>query len=293
MQGPMRFIWMGIKRSRSGESYHRPIYRKDFSTSLSLKLEEQVRTLHVGKSKEQFIAYRQYSPHHPTKDAGIIFCQGLMSNMNGIKAKFLDRFCRERGLKYICFDYMGHGQSSGKFESFTLSLWKENTLDILEKVAKGPQIIVGSSIGGWIMLLAALENPSKVQGLVGIASAPDLLYQRYKNLPDREKYGIKQSGYFSMPSDYWTEPYRLPYEVITDARKHLLLKKAEIEYDGPVHLIHGMNDGTVPYSYSLKLCEKLRSKSAFVHLIKDGDHRLSRDSDLHVLANILEQMVNS
>ena len=137
MYGPVRLIWMRIERSRVGESYQGPGYKKYFSTSPSLKLEEPVRALHIGKNKEQFIAYRQYSPHHPTKDVGIIFCQGLMSNMNGIKAKFLECFCRERGLKYVCFDYMGHGQSSGKFESFTLSLWKENTLDILEKVAKG------------------------------------------------------------------------------------------------------------------------------------------------------------
>ena len=142
------------------------------------------------------------------------------------------------------------------------------------------------------MLLAALENPSKVHGLVGIASAPDLLYQRYKDLPESERYEIKTKGYFLLPSDYWEEPYILPFRIITDAKKHLLLSKSEIEYDGPVHLVHGMNDETVPYSYSLELCQKLRSKSTFVHMIKDGDHRLSRDSDLTFLGNILDQMIS-
>lgn len=156
----------------------------------------------------------------------------------------------------------------------------------------GPQIIVGSSIGGWVMVLAALENPSKVQGLVGIASAPDLLYQRYENLPERERYEIESKGYFPLPSDYWKEPYKLPFRIITDAKKHLLLNRSEIEYNGPVHLIHGMNDVTVPYSCSLELCQKLTSKSTFVHMIKDGDHRLSRDSDLLFLANTLDQMIN-
>ena len=141
------------------------------------------------------------------------------------------------------------------------------------------------------MLLAALANPSKIHGLVGIASAPDLLYQRYKNLPEKEKYGIKNTGYFSMPSQYWEKAYQLPYRIITDAKKHLLLNMPEIDYDGPVHLMHGMNDETVPYSYSLKLSKKLKSNNLFVHLIKDGDHRLSRDSDLKFLANILDQMV--
>lgn len=141
------------------------------------------------------------------------------------------------------------------------------------------------------MLLAALENPAKVKGLVGIAPAPDLLYERYKSLPEKEKYGIKNTGYFSMPSDYWTKAYQLPFQIITDAKKHLLLNKPEIEFDGPVNLIHGMNDATVPYSLSLKLAKKLRSNDLFVHLIKDGDHRLSRDSDLQFLAKILDRMI--
>ena len=105
--------------------------------SVSQLLGESFQKLYIGESKKHFIAYRKYSPRHPAKDVGIIFCQGLMSNMNGIKATFLESFCQERRLKFVCFDYIGHGQSSGKFENFTLSLWKENTLDILEKVAEG------------------------------------------------------------------------------------------------------------------------------------------------------------
>lgn len=155
----------------------------------------------------------------------------------------------------------------------------------------GPSIVVGSSIGSWVMLLATLENPSKVQGLVGIASAPDLLYERYKRLPDREKYGIKHAGYFSLPTDYANKAYQLPFNIITDCEKNLVLNKPEVDYDGRVHLIHGMNDETVPYSLSLKLSQKLRTSNVFVHLIKGGDHQLSRNRDLRFLATILDKMI--
>ena len=108
-----------------------------FSVSQFQKSESAIQRLHIGESKEHFIAYRKFTPNTPCTDVGIIFCQGLMSNMNGVKAKFLDNYCQQRNLKYVCFDYVGHGQSSGKFEDFTISLWKENTLEILGKVAEG------------------------------------------------------------------------------------------------------------------------------------------------------------
>lgn len=110
----------------------RPCLRS-FATTSS----EPFQKLYVSKNNEDFIAYRKHVPMNPSKDTGVIFCQGLMSNMCGVKARFLESYCKEKELNYVCFDYMGHGQSSGKFEDFTLSLWKENTLDVLAKVAEG------------------------------------------------------------------------------------------------------------------------------------------------------------
>ena len=155
----------------------------------------------------------------------------------------------------------------------------------------GPQILVGSSIGGWIMLLAALENPSRVHSLVGIAPAPDLLYKRYKNLPIQEKDNIKRNKFFLLPSDYNKQPYQISYEAILDAGKNLVLDKAEVPFDGAVRLIHGMNDATVPYPLSLKLAQKLRSDDVYVHLIKDGDHRMSRNENLDFLAKVLDGLI--
>lgn len=108
---------------------------RSFLTSSSAASGEQFQKLHVGG--DNFIAYRKHSPKRPSKNMGVMFCQGLMSNMCGLKAKFLENYCKGRNLNYICFDYIGHGQSSGQFEGFTISLWKENTLEILDKVAEG------------------------------------------------------------------------------------------------------------------------------------------------------------
>eukprot|EP00112_Aurelia_sp_Birch-Aquarium-sp1_P023532 Seg7046.2 transcript_id=Seg7046.2/GoldUCD/mRNA.D3Y31 product="Mycophenolic acid acyl-glucuronide esterase mitochondrial" protein_id=Seg7046.2/GoldUCD/D3Y31 len=155
----------------------------------------------------------------------------------------------------------------------------------------GPQVLVGSSIGGWIMLLAALENPSRMHSLVGIAPAPDLLYNRYKNLPIQEKDNIKNNRLFLLPSDYNKQPYQISFETILDAGKNLVLDKAEVAFDGAVRLIHGMNDATVPYSLSLKLAQKLRSDNVHVHLIKDGDHRMSSNENLDFLAKVLDSLI--
>ena len=139
----------------------RPNTRKAISTSPSLSAKESFEKLHVDESRDQFIAYRKYTPSFAAKDYGIIFCQGLMSNMNGLKAKFLENYCKEKSLKYVCFDYMGHGVSSGKFEDFTLSLWKENTLEIINNVAEGILLLYYTVLRGknvLILLVAMLSS---------------------------------------------------------------------------------------------------------------------------------------
>ena len=156
----------------------------------------------------------------------------------------------------------------------------------------GLQVLVGSSIGGWIMLLAALENPSRVHSLVGIAPAPDLLYKRYENLPSQEKDNIKHNKFFLLPSEYGKQPYQISFETILDAGENLVLDKAEVPFNGAVRLIHGMSDATVPYQLSLKLAQKLRSDNVHVHLIKDGDHRMSSNENLDFLAKVLDGLIH-
>eukprot|EP00794_Sanderia_malayensis_P000350 gene350-983_t len=249
-----------------------------------------VEKLELGFSAS-FIAFRRFTPSVAAKPVGVIFCQGLMSNMDGLKAQFLEKYCRNRALNYVCFDYMGHGHSSGKFEDFTIGLWKRNTVDVLQKLTQGPQVIVGSSIGAWIMLLAALDNPSRIHGLVGIASAPDFLFQRYASLNNVDKSQVNGQGYYSLPSEYSDQPYRIAIDTMHEAENHLVFGGPQIEIDCAVRLIHGMNDKTVPYKLSVKLAERLKSNNIRVHLVKDGDHRMSKDEDLGLIANNLDEVI--
>ena len=155
----------------------------------------------------------------------------------------------------------------------------------------GPQIIVGSSIGAWVMLLSALSAPRRIHGLVGIASAVDFLYQRYEALDLDQKALVEKQGYFPLPSDYSDEPYKIPFPTIKEASEHILLSKPSIEIDCPVRLIHGMNDNVVPYQLSISVAEKLRSVDVRVNLVKNGDHRMSTQEDLRLLERVLDDIL--
>ena len=209
--------------------------------------------------------------------------------MAGAKATFLDAFCAARGLGYVRFDYSGHGQSSGRFEDGTIGRWSADAIAIIDQVADGPLILVGSSMGGWIMLLAALARPDRVAGLVGLAPAPDfteaLIWNR---LTDEERDRLMRTGRLEMPSDYSDEPTIITRTLIEEGRRHLLLS-APIGIRCPVRLLHGMADPDVPHQLSLELAERLVSSDVRVTLIKDGDHRLSRDEELdRLLAAVAE-----
>ena len=180
--------------------------------------------------------------------------------MTGTKATFLDEFCAARGLGYTRFDYSGHGASSGRFEDGTIGRWAEDAIAIIDRATEGPLILVGSSMGGWIMLLAALARPDRIAGLVGLAPAPDfteaLIWNR---LADEERDRLIQAGRLEMPSEYSEEPTILTRALIEEGRRHLLLS-APIGIRCPVRLLHGMADPDVPYRLSLELAETHRRR---------------------------------
>jgi pimeloyl-ACP methyl ester carboxylesterase len=211
--------------------------------------------------------------------------------MAGTKATFLDDFCAARGLGYVRFDYAGHGASSGRFEDGTIGAWVEDVIAIIDHVADGPLVLVGSSMGGWIMLLAALARPARVAGLVGLAPAPDfteaLIWNR---LPHAERDQLLRAGRLEMPSVYSDEPTILTRALIEEGRRHLLLS-APIGIRCPVRLLHGMADPDVPHQLSLDLAERLVSNDVRVTLIKDGDHRLSRADDLALLGATIDELL--
>ena len=230
------------------------------------------------------IAYRKTDGRGP----GVIYFGGFKSDMTGTKAVALETHCRAAGRAFIRFDYQGHGESSGRFEDGTISQWARDAIGILDEVSEGPQVLVGSSMGGWIMLLAALARPDRVAALIGIAAAPDftesLMWQHYS--PEiRET--LLRDRQFSEPSDYDDEPYVITLGLIEDGRENLLLERP-IAIHCPVRLLHGMMDTSVPWEHGLAITEKLLSEHVTLTLVKDGDHRLSRDEDIARLLRILD-----
>src|SRR5690349_1972841 len=150
------------------------------------------------------LAYRKRVATDRTRDcAGLLFLPGFRSDMSGTKATFLDEFCATRGLGYVRFDYSGHGESSGRFEEGTIGTWVEDAVAIIDRVTEGPLLLVGSSMGGWIMLLAALARPKRIAGLVGLAPAPDFTEALIWNaLTDDGRNRLLEAGSLEMPSDY-------------------------------------------------------------------------------------------
>lgn len=211
--------------------------------------------------------------------------------MAGTKATFLDDFCAARDLAYVRFDYSGHGASSGRFEDGTIGAWAADAIAVIDHVADGPLVLIGSSMGGWIMLLAALARPERIAGLVGLAPAPDfteaLIWNR---LTGEERDQLLHHGRLETPSAYSDEPTVITRALIEEGRRHLLLS-APIGIRCPVRLLHGMADPDVPHRLSLDLAERIVSNDVRVTLIKDGDHRLSRAEDLALLGATIEGLI--
>jgi pimeloyl-ACP methyl ester carboxylesterase len=238
------------------------------------------------------LAYRRrFASRDGTKRPGIVFLGGFKSDMTGTKAAALDAFCQARGLGYLRFDYSGHGASGGAFLDGTISRWFADALAAFDRLTEGPQILVGSSMGGWIMLLVALARPERIKGLVGVAPAPDFTEALiWRTLSDDARAKILREGKLEQPSDYSSDPYVITKALIEDGRNNLLLG-GPIAIDAPVRLLHGLNDRDVPHRISLELQALLTSRDVVVNLIKDGDHRLSRPQDLARLSAALDELV--
>ena len=216
------------------------------------------------------------------KTPGVVFMGGFMSDMNGSKAQALEQHCREQGRAYLRFDYLGHGNSSGNFIDGTISIWAQDALTAFDKLTEGPQIIVGSSMGSWLMILTAIDRPERTAGLIGIAAAPDFTEDLLPSqLTKAQMAEIQKTGMIEIPSEY-EEPYTITKKLLEDGKRHLVLKK-EIPIDCPVRLIHGLDDFSVPWETALRLQKLIRSTNIEVTLVKNGDHRLSKEEDLERL----------
>ncbi len=241
----------------------------------------------LARADGSSLAYHKTAGRAP----GIIFLGGFMSDMTGGKALALEAFAQDRGQAFLRFDYQGHGASSGRFDEGTIGLWAGDAVAVLNELTEGPQVLVGSSMGGWIMLLTALARPERVAGLLGIAAAPDftedLMWAKY---PEAVRETLTRDGVYREPSDYGEAPYTITMKLIEDGRNHLLLR-GPVALDCPVRLIHGMADPDVPWQVSQMLAGALRSEDVEVTLVKGGGHRLSEPDDLARLTVTLERLL--
>lgn len=222
---------------------------------------------------------------------GVVFLHGFRSDMTGGKAQAVEAYCRGRGQACLLFDGFAHGQSSGDFAQGTIGRWAEDAAAVLDELTEGPQILVGSSFGGWIMILAALLRPQRVAGLVGLAAAPDftedLILAAFK---PAERRVFEDRGQVMVPGTYDLPAYPITKRLVDEARAHLVLR-GPIPLSCPVRLIHGLEDSDVPWQTAMRLQDKLASTDVAVTLVKGAGHRLSEPADLVRLRMTLDDLL--
>lgn len=230
----------------------------------------------------------------PAKDEQlpyVMFLGGFKSDMNGKKAAALEQFCKERGQGFIRFDYTGHGQSGGAFKDGTISLWKEDALDILSLLpADKGVILVGSSMGGWISLKILTEGNERIKGLVGIAAAPDFTASVLERMTPQQHNEIRNQGYFEISNDYSDDPYIFTKDLLDDGSKNFVLNKTTV-LAVPMTLLQGKMDFDVPWQTVGKIKTAFPTENFEIVLVEDGDHSLSRPEDLQLLNGALTELM--
>jgi pimeloyl-ACP methyl ester carboxylesterase len=221
------------------------------------------------------IAYRYVKGKGPT----LVFLPGYMSDMQGGKAQALETWAIKQGRACLRLDYSGCGESEGEFKDGTLSRWRGDVLLAIELLVRGPVVLIGSSMGGWLMLMVGEALGSDLAGLVGIAAAPDFTRWGYS---DEQRVAIYRDGVVYEDNPYGPEPTPTWRGLYEDGEANLMLDR-QIAISCPVRLLHGQCDTDVPWEVSVKLAAALQSDAVQMTLIKDGDHRLSRDQDIEVL----------
>lgn len=231
--------------------------------------------------------------HHSTTGQGarVLFCPGYRSEMGSTKATALAEWCATKQVPLTRFDYFAHGKSDGDFIDFTIGAAMADVLDVIDHVGDDDLILIGSSMGAWVALNAALERKAHVRGLIGIAPAPDFTERlMFPKFTPEQRRQFEDEGVVWAYSEMSEADYPISKRFIEEARTHLLLDDI-IGLEIPVHLLHGQADVDVPWETSIALAEKLMSDDVTVTLIKDGDHRLNRPADLALMMNALERML--
>jgi pimeloyl-ACP methyl ester carboxylesterase len=222
--------------------------------------------------------------------AHVLFCPGYRSDMTSTKATALADWCATQDVPLIRFDYLAHGQSDGDFMDFTIGDAMQDALDVIDHVAAESLIIIGSSMGGWVGLNAARERRGTVRGFIGIASAPDFTERlMFPRMTPAQRQEMEEAGHIWVHSEYTDSDYPITQRFLHEARHHLMLDDV-IGLEIPMHLLHGQADVDVPWETSVDIARQVIGEDVTITLIKDGDHRLNRPSDLALMTSALARM---
>lgn len=223
---------------------------------------------------------------------GVVFLGGFMSDMEGSKATFLEDWARQTGRAFLRFDYSGHGQSDGAFEDGSIGDWAEDAIAVIEALTEGPQILIGSSMGGWISLLVAKAMPSRVAGFVGIAAAPDFMIDSFwAGFSETQKAEVMEKGVTMVPSDY-DAPYPITKRMIEDGRVQSILDK-ELALDFPVRLLIARGDDVVSVDTQMRLLDHIQSGDVRATIVKGGDHSFSDPDNLRLIRKTIHSVTEA
>jgi len=236
------------------------------------------------------IAWRSVGGAGPT----VVWLGGFRSDMAGTKAQALADWATASGRAYVRFDYLGHGESSGDFRTKgTITRWREDALAVLDELVEGPAVLVGSSMGGWIACLAAMARPQRVRGMVLVAPAPDFTEKLMApEIPPQGRAALAADGVWLRPSDYG-EPYPITRTLLEDGARWSILTAEPVPIEVPVRILQGGSDPDVPWRHALELAQAIKGQDVVFTLIKDGDHRLSRQQDIDRLIAAVEEALRS
>lgn len=223
---------------------------------------------------------------------GVVFLGGYSSDMTGSKAVFLEEWARIQGRAFLRFDYSGHGESSEEFIDGSIGDWAEDAQAAISELTNGPQILVGSSMGGWISCLMIKRIPEKVAGFVGIAAAPDFTEDSiWRWMDDAKKAEFAENGLIYMESDY-EEPYPITRKLVEDGRNHLVLRDPLL-FPFPVRLLHGTADTDVEMNVPLRLLDHAQGDDIRLNFVKDADHRFSDERCLGLICEAIESVTKA
>ncbi len=245
--------------------------------------------LNINYLKSSFGENLAYSHEENGSKTSVFFFGGYASDMTGTKATALSQWCEKNDYNFIRFDYSGHGKSEGNFEDGGITKWSSEATEVLKSFSKEKNIVIGSSMGGWISLIVTLKNLNLISALIGIASAPDFVVGEWNRLSDEQKAQIKNDGKIIINWDKYNDDYTITYKFLKDGMNNMLLNSA-INVDCPIRLLHGRLDQVVSYETSEKILEKITSKNKKLTIIEDGDHSLSRESDLQLLFDNIREL---